>query len=578
MFLFCYKIIENHKIFSEVQANSAKDSRLAFYLQKSLIDGYIGTDIHAPARVLYLIHVVAQIKAENESEKVLVLIDRPWKLEYEEYARNLGVRLQWTGPGLGNKDFRAILKKIIRKSPFLFKTLNRIREGRISKIKLTSHNNLYVQGLGNYNLKADGKHSDFDWLNYSAFRRDRVLYFCPVPIGRDILADSGMLTVSNSVINSYVEKATTDLRVHELNGLSRVEKIKIRKILEEYIWECGKWKGFFQQNNIKVFMTWMKYSPTHAAMADAISTLGGISVVNQVAFDGFKNIECQTNVDVAFGFSNWSAIVERELGSVIPYFVIAGYPRDHARPTLEADSKKLRMRLQQAGARKIICVFDENSHEDIRWHTGHEFQQEHYRHVLERVLETPWLGAIFKPKTPSTLRNRLGPVNDLLVEAEKTGRCVVFEKRHYNKTVEPVLLAGLAADVAIHGHLSAGTAAIECALEGIPTLLINRENIDFSKLNELPQNTVVFKDWPSTIEAVMEHFSSEKGIPEFGIWDDEFLDQIDSFRDGKASYRIGTYLKWLIDGFDQGLNREIIMAEAADRYAEKWGHDKIISV
>jgi len=119
---------------------------------------------------------------------------------------------------------------------------------------------------------------------------------------------------------------------------------------------------------------------------------------------------------------------------------------------------------------------------------------------------------------------------------------------------------------------------MECTLEGIPTLFIDRENFTFSKMNELPRNTIVFKDWPSAMDTVMDHFSSEKSIPGFGVWGDDFLDELNSFRDGKPSYRIGIYLKWLIDGFDQGLNRETIMADAAQRYTEAWDSDKITVV
>jgi uncharacterized protein YqkB len=77
------------------------------------------------------------------------------------------------------------------------------------------------------------------------------------------------------------------------------------------------------------------------------------------------------------------------------------------------------------------------------------------------------------------------------------------------------MLAGLSADVCIHGHLSAGTAALECALQGIPTLLIDREGSPKSKLYELPEGKLVFKSWQETIDAVMEHFSKPEGT---GFW------------------------------------------------------------
>ena len=74
-----------------------------------------------------------------------------------------------------------------------------------------------------------------------------------------------------------------------------------------------------------------------------------------------------------------------------------------------------------------------------------------------------------------------------------------------------------------------------------------------------------------------EHIESPSGIPGFGDWSD-YLDEFDPFRDGKAAQRIGTYLQWLMQGFDNGLNREKIMTDAAEQYADKWGANKVIQV
>jgi hypothetical protein len=56
------------------------------------------------------------------------------------------------------------------------------------------------------------------------------------------------------------------------------------------------------------------------------------------------------------------------------------------------------------------------------------------------------------------------------------------------------------------------------------------------------------------------------------------LDDFDSFRDGKAAQRIGTYLKWLLEGFKAGLARDTVMADAAERYCKIWGKDKVTEV
>ena len=173
------------------------------------------------------------------------------------------------------------------------------------------------------------------------------------------------------------------------------------------------------------------------------------------------------------------------------------------------------------------------------------------------------------------LRLRLGPVEKLLDKAISTGRCYIFDESGRHTTSAPPVLAGLASDVCIHGHLSAGTAALECALEGIPTLLIDREGAKNSKLYELPKGKVIFQDWPSAIDALMEYFNSPDESSNFGDWS-SIIDELDPFRDGMAANRMGTYLKWLIDGYDNNLEREVIMINAANKYKKIWGDDKVI--
>jgi hypothetical protein len=53
------------------------------------------------------------------------------------------------------------------------------------------------------------------------------------------------------------------------------------------------------------------------------------------------------------------------------------------------------------------------------------------------------------------------------------------------------------------------------------------------------------------------------------------LEELDPFRDGRAAERMGTYLQWLVQGFQAGLDRETVMADAAERYTQRWGQDKI---
>ena len=84
----------------------------------------------------------------------------------------------------------------------------------------------------------------------------------------------------------------------------------------------------------------------------------------------------------------------------------------------------------------------------------------------------------------------------------------------------------------------------------------------------------MFNDWDVLWDLVKEHFT-KKSIPGLGDWS-PIIDDLDPFHDGKAAYRMTTYLNWLLEGFKQGLDRETIMANTAERYANEWGNDKVV--
>ena len=135
----------------------------------------------------------------------------------------------------------------------------------------------------------------------------------------------------------------------------------------------------------------------------------------------------------------------------------------------------------------------------------------------------------------------------------------------------------MASDVAIHGHLCAATAGLEAALAGVPTLLLDREGWPSSPLYKLGVGRVVFKSWSDLWDAVLEHRAMPGRVQGFGDWS-PMLDEIDPFRDGRAAERMGNYIQWLVDGFEAGLDRQTVLANAAERYAQKWGLDKVTQV
>ena len=565
--------------FRSLRKDEWKHTRVDDFVRKGLIDGSI-MDKKSVSRVIFLINVIAWHQQQiNASRVKLLLTRRAWWDIYKQYALSVSVELNGTGrKGAFWRDSTG-LKGFIRKYPHLYALSKNVSSGRF-KFKPAKSDasipKLYLDGRGDVNLENNGYQSDFFWLLNSEFPPGNVLYDFHSEEEKRVLEHYGIVVANGNV------KCISNDNAGMVSSQKKCRRYKdefnsVRSLIIAYNSTKAYWNSFFRAYGVKVFFSWYKYDNKHMAIADAVKEVGGISAVWQMAFVGFKGIHSAMNTDIAFHHSNWSVNIEQQLGSKIGYHVITGYPKDYATPLLKRQAMDLRARLKSSGAEKIILVIDENSVDDPRWHTGHTLQRDNYRFILEKALEIPWLGVVFKPKTSKTLRRRLGEVNDLLMEAEATGRCYVYEESGRHTTSAPPVLAGLSADVCLHGHLSAGTAAVECALEGIPTLLIDREGCPDSKFYELPEGKVIFKNWLDAIDALMEHFKAPQGIPGFGDWS-EIIGEFDPFRDGKAANRIGTYLHWLIQGYEKGLNRDVIMADAAQRYSKNWGNDKVISI
>ena len=163
----------------------------------------------------------------------------------------------------------------------------------------------------------------------------------------------------------------------------------------------------------------------------------------------------------------------------------------------------------------------------------------------------------------------------MLDEALKTKRCFIYSDNYKRSTSTLPIVAAHASDLVIHSELSGGTAAIECAQRNIPTILIDREKALASKLRELPKNKIVFDDFETAFGALKDHLFLNKSIEDFGDWS-KYIDEFDPFNDEKGAYRIGNYLKAIIEGYNRLMSKEEILSNAAEEYSKRWGKDKII--
>ena len=552
-----------------------KDSLIPF-MKKGLLAASISSDSNSVSRMLFIIHVINwHMKKIKIKSSIFIINHRPWINEYRDVAEGYGVTLDVPKKSISIFNFfKLSLNQIIKNNLrllILFRNLQNHGLVRKNKKIKTDRCFLYLEGRGDINFKNNGHHSDFFWALNSEFDIKNIIY-------KNFPGEETNLDANGvKYLTERVKYSKSNFLVPIINNMrdfnNESEAIKHQFILYKSIREY--WRCLFKTNNIKIYSTWYIYDNDHIAKSEAIKDVGGVSMVQQIAFDGYKTFECSTYADIAFKYSKWVCDNEKGLDSKVNYQIITGYPKDYAAPLLKDEAEKIRAELKRNGAQKIVFIIDENSGYDERWHTGHSLQKENYSFMIEKMLLTPWLGLIFKPKYAKTLRQRIGEdAWGLLEEAKKTGRCHIYLESGRMSTNAPPLLGGLSADLCIHGHM--GNAALECSLNNIPTLIIDREGRPHHKFRELSDDKVVFYNWPDTADAAIEYLKDPLKNKDFGNWS-HFVDQFDPFRDGKAAYRIGTFKKWILDGYQEKKDKKTIIDDAVNRYAEIWGRDKIIA-
>jgi hypothetical protein len=338
---------------------------------------------------------------------------------------------------------------------------------------------------------------------------------------------------------------------------------------QRFFIEKNYWEELFSSLNTKIYLSSHVMFDWPISAAAAINTLGGVSATFQQSFRNIPSPRYAVCADIDFGFSEMAKKTLQHSGANVQYYVTIGYIGDYAFDAIRSRAGGLRQRLENNGADTIIAFFDESTVDDGRWFRSHEFSRMDYKFLLERVLENKFIGVIFKPKKPLTLRRRLGEVAKLLDRALSTGRCYVFDEDYVSSPAD----AALASDVAIHDSLWAGTAAVESALTGTPTLMLDRDGWEISNLYDLGVGKVIFHDWESLWPEILVSRRKDK-THEIGDWSKTVAD-LDPFRDGKAIFRMTSYLQWVLTGLSKGGKRENVLSDAAERYALHWGLENV---
>ena len=252
-----------------------------------------------------------------------------------------------------------------------------------------------------------------------------------------------------------------------------------------------------------------------------------------------------------------------DAGSMARSLLIAGcFSSDHSNIYAHQKASKIAAHMRKRGVRYIVTLFDSSPP-----------SPEFHRFFLQWLLDDPRLGILIKSKGKTWEKMHNHGLNGLVDLAFQTNRIHAMDQRS-----SPADAASIS-DFAI--SLTSITPLNEAALNGSRVIFLDYERIDqgpqkpYCILHSLGSNRCVFYEPELLREAILNYFENPETNPFLGDAT-PILDQLDPFRDGKASQRIGEFVASYLQELDNGLSSDDAVRLATDRYAKKWGQDKVI--
>jgi hypothetical protein len=573
--------------------------KFQLYLEKLLAE-----DLKPVMHDIRVIEWFRRVWELDLDEETLFFINRtPWHRYFVEYSNRFGIRMvpYFAIRGRGKKFGKRLLRHVVNRVSVRPGSRSGSTEGDMPLVEtdVKGDTKIAVPYIGKGLTVDPSKNSDLFMLPFVKSRSGQVLlYFfrndCPldedkkkwldgagikyVAVHRDAVACKGVqvwqFKFDSVMRNLYIGIGRwLFCSITTLVGRNLALSVWLIEKTSQFISQYSYWRGFYNEFNIKLHLSYFDWMADNIAATCALSNLGGLSVSYQVSAAQFASLPFASAADVYFAFSLHGAKIKERSGSYISQYIAVGYNTDNSFGIVRGTSKLLRAELKRHGAKFIICYFDENSSDDKKVIWTHEHMRVDYVFLLRRLIEDSTLGLIFKPKKPNTLRARLGEVAELLDQGLATGRCFIFSQGELVTEALPNE-ASQAADVAI-GFLHGITAATEAFLAGTPTLLIDRAYMYQHPYYKWGRDNVVFDNWDMLFAALTKYRHDPTSVPDFGDWA-PVLDQLDPFVDGRAAERMGSYIHLLVKGIDKGLSITETLEQARQRYVELWDADKVV--
>lgn len=328
------------------------------------------------------------------------------------------------------------------------------------------------------------------------------------------------------------------------------------------------WLQFFRAHDVRVHVLIEEVGLQNVAQRAALRRAGGVTVGRQRSdlVVGSRTLG-SFPADVFLVWNRAAVGTVAASRSRVPVCLVTGFVYDRA--FAENRDRALRIRRRfTADVDFVVALFD-NIFGPTKFYSE-SVMEWFYEPFLQWAREDRKLGLLVKPKKREFF-GRLRGVPDVLDGFVREGRCVVLGDRG---GVMPSTVAtaadvsvGIGISSAITESLLAGQRAVYCDVTGYRSA----PHYDWAP------GRVLFPDPEGTVSALRAFRRGEEGARRVGD-PGEDVEELDPFRDGRASARAGWVVGELYRHLGEGADPTAARREVTRSYGDRWGGSAVVPV
>lgn len=286
--------------------------------------------------------------------------------------------------------------------------------------------------------------------------------------------------------------------------------------------------------NIRVFLIRETYYSYSDAMQLVAPKLNVTTIAYQYSNMPFVSPLMMSTADKFLLFSSLYQPLYSIDGIAPQDFLATGYLYDGVAGLVRKRARKHRDALCRAGAKYVVCYFDE-SVQSNRW--GLVSKADHLRELqvlAQAVLADPTFGVVVKSQFMFNSPSCLYPKDELIQKAKETGRYLELMEGTHRNDIYPTE-AALVSDLCV-GHKFGATAALEAAIAGVRTILLNPHKTRALWDSVLADADIEYETMDLLMEEIVR-YRTGIAAQALGDWT-QILHHFDPYRDGEAVNRL----------------------------------------